>query len=402
MKIAIAHAKAIYSDRFKRYLFMALLGTFILLIARGDESAKSPLGGSSGLEIHFFFHPQCSHCRKQESFNDWLRQRYPQIRIIRHDVSTPEGQALFRQYARKYRFERLSTPTTLIGTDLYVTGFDADRAHFIERAIQAQLSGTQVSQPAARYGGDAPTRVDVPFIGRIDAAQYSLLSLAIVLGLVDGFNPCAMWVLLYLISLVITLRDRSKVWLLVGTFVMASGLLYFLFLVAWLNAFLLIGYFRPLTLLFGLAAIWIGANNVRDYIAAGGSPHCEVGDTGSRQKMVSRIKSLVVSPLSLGTVLGIIALALMVNSVEFVCSAGLPAIFTHVLANSGVTLPQYYGYVLLYVLCFMLDDLIIFGSAAFATKSIVGTRYSGYSKLLGGFVLLGLGLVLTFIPNLLR
>jgi len=190
------------------------------------------------------------------------------------------------------------------------------------------------------------------------------------------------------------LRDRKRIWLIVGSFVLASGILYFLFMTAWLNAFLFIGYVKPVTTVIGLVALGGGILQIREVIETKGAIVCEVTDEESRKKTMTRIQKIVSSPITLGTIAGIIALAFMVNSVEFVCSAAVPAVFTRVLSLAGLTTFQYYSYILLYVLFFMLDDLIIFGTAAFALTSNLGDRYAKYSRPVGATILIILGVLL--------
>lgn len=243
------------------------------------------------------------------------------------------------------------------------------------------------------------TSITIPILGEIDVFSYSLPLLAIILGLVDGFNPCAMWVLVFLISLILSLNDKRKIWLLVGSFVLASGILYFLFMTAWLNIFLFLGYIRPLTIVIGLFAIGVGINDLRAYFRP--KPLvCDVGDK-SKGKTMSRIEKIVHSPLTWASVLSIIVLAFLVNSIEFACSAGIPAIFTQVLALSDLSALQHYGYILLYDFFFMLDDLIIFSLAAFAITTEFATKYTKFNKLIGGVVILVLGIILAFAPGLL-
>jgi len=261
----------------------------------------------------------------------------------------------------------------------------------------------QTPVEAVGTGEDLAALVELPLVGEIDAREFSLPLLAVVLGLVDGFNPCAMWVLVYLISLIVSLNDRKKIWVLVGSFVAASGILYFLFMTAWLNAFLLMGYVRHLTLLVGFFALWVGANDLYETVRNWGKEQaCEVGDLESHQRTAGRIQKIVRAPLNLGGLLAIIGLAFMVNSIEFLCSAAIPAVFAHVLAISNLSAVQYYLYMLTYVFFFMLDDLVIFATAAFAATSSLGERYARFSKPVGGVIMLGLGTVMIFFPTLLR
>ena len=247
-----------------------------------------------------------------------------------------------------------------------------------------------------------PETASLPVFGEIRFADFSLPALAVLLGLADGFNPCAMWALVYLLSLLVSLRDRRKIWLLVGSFVLASGVLYFLFMTAWLNAFLLLGYLRPLTIAIGLGALVIGVVDLRAFIQTRGAPVCTVGNPGFKKRTMGRMEQLVAAPLSLASFLGVVALAFTVNAIEFACSAGLPAVFTHILSLRQLSGPQYYGYILLYDVFFMLDDLLIFSLAAFTLQTTMAGGYARYGKLVGGVVLVALGLVMLVAPELLR
>ena len=260
-------------------------------------------------------------------------------------------------------------------------------------AEATQLGGLEVWRPET---------VLLPVFGAIRLADFSLPALAVLLGLADGFNPCAMWALVYLLSLLVTLQDRRKIWLLVGSFVLASGVLYFLFMTAWLNAFLLLGYLRPLTIAIGVGALVIGLLDLRAFVLTRGAPVCAVGSPDLKKRTMGRMERLVAAPLSVASFLGVVALAFTVNAIEFACSAGLPAIFTHTLSLRQLSVPQYYGYILLYDFFFMLDDLLIFSLAAFTLRTTMASGYVQYGKLVGGIVLVGLGLVMLLAPEMLR
>ena len=393
--------KKIYQEPFKRYLVIGLAVLGVILLFAGQE-AGSPAepAGSEVVVVHFFYHSGCSHCRDQEPFNEKLAKAYPSVYFVYHDGANPGEYALLTEMiaGTGETEKQLDFPITIIGKQVII-GWESEEAtgRKIEQALQQCLAGN-----CQEAESEEPVdEVDLPVIGKIKVSGYSIAGLAVILGFVDGFNPCAIWVLAYLISLIMVLNDRKRAWLLVGSFVFASAVLYFLFMTAWLNAFLLIGYSRPVTIVIGLVALGAGVLNIREFIKTKGAIVCEVVDAGSRQKTMTRIERIVSSPLNLATIAGIIALAFVVNSIEFVCSSALPAIFTHVLSLSKLSTVQYYGYILLYDFFFMLDALIIFGSAAFAMNSSLGDRYAKYCRPLGGAILLVLGIMLLFAPNLL-
>jgi thiol-disulfide isomerase/thioredoxin len=391
--------KKTFEDSFKRYLIISLTILGIVLIILSGQEAAQPTT-DEGLEVHFFYLPGCSHCDEQEPFNEKLANTYPSIQFVYHDASKPKESALLSEMlAQAEANDDPYFPVTIFG-DRVFSDWESEETtgKAIEEALQECLAGN-----CPKAEGEQPSaEVTLPIIGEIIPSEYSLATLAIILGVVDGFNPCAMWVLVYLLSLIATLRDRKRIWLIVGSFVFASGVLYFLFMTAWLNAFLLIGYFRPVTIVIGLVALYGGILHIKEFIKTRGAIVCEVGDEGSRKKTMSRMERVVFSPLTLGTVAGIIALAFVVNSIEFVCSAAIPAVFTHILSLSNLPTFQYYGYIALYVFFFMLDDLIIFGAAAFAMTSNLGDRYLKYSRPVGGTIMIILGALLLFAPDLLR
>jgi hypothetical protein len=172
---------------------------------------------------------------------------------------------------------------------------------------------------------------------------------------------------------------------------LSSGVLYFLFMTAWLNTFLILGYIRPLTQLIALFAIGCGADHLYQLAVSRGAIVCEVGNAEQRRRTMQSMRDLVAAPVSFASLMLVIGLAFSVNAIEFVCSAALPAIYTHIVSLADLTASAYHGYIALYMAFFMLDDLLIFGFAAFAVQKIIDTPYATISRGLGGLILIGLG-----------
>jgi glutaredoxin len=348
----------------------------------GDKIAPRPateLDWRQDGRLHVFFSPDCPHCHEAIEY-----LKAERIDHILHDVSKPSSEALLRRVVKHFDLERIGVPLFVFGSR-YLIGFESPEG--AGRELRALM--TDKTAVARRVGDKAP--IILPFIGEIDPTHHSLLALTALMGFSDGFNPCAMWVLIYLISLIVTIQDRRKIWWLVGTFVLSSGVLYFLFMTAWLNTFLFIGYVKPLTQLIALLAIAFGLDHLFALTASRGEIVCEVGDLGQRQRTMRWGRELVAAPVGVVSLLLIVALAFTVNAIEFVCSAALPAIYTHMLSLTDLPATQHYAYIALYVTFFMLDDLIIFGFAAFAVQKIIDTRYAALSRGVGGVILIGLG-----------
>ena len=331
--------------------------------------------------LHVFFHPDCPHCHEAIEF---LKTR-PEVDFVLHDVSTSGNEALMLAVARQHGIpeDHLGVPLFVRGSR-YLMGFESAETG-------SEILALASDETAIARGGAEATKINLPLLGAIDPSQYSLPVLTALMGLSDGFNPCAMWVLVYLISLIAGIQAQRKIWWLVGTFVLASGILYFLFMTAWLNTFLILGYISPLTQFVALLAIGFGANHLYELAVSRGVIVCEVGDAEYRQRTIKWMRDIVAAPIGFGSLILVIGLAFAVNSIEFVCSAALPAIYTHVLALTDLSTGLYYAYIGLYVAFFMLDDFIIFGFAAFAVQRMLDTRYTAFSRAAGGLILIGLG-----------
>jgi hypothetical protein len=239
----------------------------------------------------------------------------------------------------------------------------------------------------------------LPLVGEVRTAHLSLPVLTALLAAADGFNPCAMWVLVFLLGLLAGMKDRARMWLLGVTFVAASALVYLLILGAWLNVLLLAGSLAFVRVAIGAVALAGGGYYLKEFVT-NADMKCEVTAPGRRRRVLERLKALAQRPDLVPALAGIVLLAFAVNVVEFLCSAGIPAVFAQVLALSDLAPWEYAGYLGLYVAVFMLDDLIVL-VAALKTLEVTGltTRYARWSNAIGGVALLAIGAALIFRPD---
>jgi len=378
-------------------------------------------------EVHIFYHPQCPHCHDEFNWIETIKDRYPNLKFIKHNITESGEYEMMKFYADVFGIDKkfLGTPL-LIHNNQYKMGFGNAETTGVEllkifdssqkkgekaenkveekAAVTPETATPAEASPSTNVEKLKQETVNLPIFGEVSLVETSLPVLSVILGFVDGFNPCAMWVLVFLISIVIELKDRSKIYTLVGTFLVAESVLYFLFMTAWLNFFLFIGYVHAITLTIGVIAIYFGGTSIYDFIKnvmSGGHVECVV-DIKTQQKAKTRIKALVEAPLTIATMLGMVALAFVVNSVEFVCSSALPAIFTQVLTLAHLNSVSYYTYMLIYLFFYMIDDFIIFGLAALAINKFMGDKYADISKIIGGVIILALGIMMTFFPDMLR
>ena len=375
-------------------IFIFILTLFLFLGVKIDFSSAQ----QNSFEINFFYSAICPHCAEEEEFLEELKDKYPEIEVKEYEViSNSENQKILNDFYESYKVpegERGWVPVTFTPIEYFV-GFNEQIGAEIESCIKECSIGERPT----------PQEIKIPIFGEIDISKMSLPALTITLGALDGLNPCAMWILLFLIALLINTRSRKRMWLIGGTFIVASGIVYYLILTAWLNLFLAISYVNLTRILIGVFALGVGIWQIKNFITYHPGV-CKILGISSRVeeklKLKERAEKIVNSPLTLGMIGGLIILALGVNLVEFFCSAGLPAIYTRVLTLSQVSTLSYYLHLLLYTFVFMLDDLIIF-SLAIITLSRIGftEKYNYWATLIGGLLILILGILLIFKPEFL-
>lgn len=256
----------------------------------------------------------------------------------------------------------------------------------------------QTELPPLQQHKDRET-VTLPFFGEVRWQDWGLPAFTVLVGLVDGFNPCAMWVLLFLLSLLVTLRDRWKILAVAGTFVVVSGLAYLAFMTAWLNVFQLIGLLRPTQVILGLIGVSVGTIHIKDYFAFKQGVSLSIPDS-VKPGLYDRIRGIALAESLLAAIVGASVLAVLVNIVELLCTAGLPAMYTGVLTMQNLAPWQNYAYLLLYIVAYMFDDTIMVAVVvATLGRYKLQERGGRILKLISGIVIVALGTVMLFRPE---
>ena len=248
-----------------------------------------------------------------------------------------------------------------------------------------------------------PEVIDAPalemFNGRLDPRRLGMPLFTLAVGLIDGFNPCAMWVLLLLLSILVNLKDRWRIVAIAGTFVVVSGAAYFAFMAAWLNVFQWIGYLRPVQVGLGLLAVGIGVIHVKDFFAFKQGVSLSIPEA-AKPGIYDRMRRIVNADNLPAAIAGAFTLAVLVNIVELLCTAGLPAVYTSILSQQGFSAAGRYGYLLLYILAYMFDDALMVAGVAWTLSRLKLQETGGrWLKLVSGSVILLLGLTMLFKPQ---
>jgi len=407
--------------RFGWAILVLLLGVLLSGVAPSGTRAQ-PATADAGLSVYLFWQQGCPYCAAAHEDLDALLDARPGADLVPLEIGVDgTTDALYGTAIALFALKQAAVPLVVIGNRPFLGYLDGGRSAVLyDAAIEhcladpcpdvigklrgaaagpakpVEAAGPETGAPAA-----LPETIDVPLLGPVDMASLSLPALTVLLAAIDGFNPCAMWVLVFLIGLLLGLENEGRMWLLGGAFLLATAAMYFLVMAAWLNLILFLGAVVWVRAAVGVLAIGGGLFYLRDYWTKPEGA-CRVVNPGRRQRIMAAFRETVENRPLLLAVPGMMALAVLVNFIELICSAGIPAVYTQVLALSDLPAPAYYGYIVLYIVVFMLDDVAIFATAMIALRvtGLTGT-YARASHLIGGIVLLAIGAVMLLRPDLL-
>lgn len=366
------------------------VGCALFLISLGGISvqAKEPAP-----DVEVFVRSGCPHCEAAKSFLADIRHTHPSLRIAIYDIAEDAfARNRFSHLGTEQGVASLGVPAFLIGSELII-GFQS--ADTTGKEILARLD----QPPAHPVMTTAVDSIQTRWLGELRVTDLGLPLFTITIGLLDGFNPCAMWVLLFLLSLLVNLRDRRKMALIAGTFVLVSGLVYFAFMAAWLNIFLLIGLSRAVQIGLGGIALLMGSINLKDFFALHRGLSLSIPES-AKPGLYARIRQILQAEHLAGALAGVVVLAGVVNLVELLCTAGFPALYTQILTVQQIPAWGYYAYLGLYNVAYVFDDsLMVIIAVITLSRTKLQERTGRWLKLTSGLVMVGLGAILLLQPK---
>jgi hypothetical protein len=389
-------------------LVAAWLALFLAPAAAGEvDWLNEGPDGNTQIVVWYFYSDTCPHCIDAKPFvaaldaRDWIDLRAYEITKNRtHGL-------LYRDTAAAIGEQARSVPAFIFCGSMH-TGFERPETTGAVLLARMEHCRADPERVLGALGGDGPTPgevmgLDVPILGFINPSDWGLPILTVVIAGLDAFNPCAFFVLLFLLSLMVHARSRARMMLVGGTFVVISGVIYFVFMAAWLNVFLLIGELRMVTLVAGLIAVTLAAINIKDYFwFQSGGPSLSIPES-KKPGMYQRMRNLVAARSVWAMMAGTAVLAIAVNSYELLCTAGLPMVYTRILTLREADTFVYYMYLVFYNIIYVIPLLIIV--MLFVLR--FGSRKLGESegrllKLMSGMMMLGLGGVMLVAPMALN
>ncbi|MBT1074405.1 glutaredoxin family protein [Geobacter grbiciae] len=383
-------------------LFILAGVLIVLLMTLTATGAAGSIGPKGEVTLYFFWGEGCPHCAKARPFLDGLRRIHPDLQVCDYEVlSNRKNVDILMDMAKKRGFEATGVPVFIIGNHV-IAGFSEEKARDIEQKVSVELAGREATAPPATNSPPAGETITIPGICTVNPAAMSLPVFTVVIAALDSFNPCAFFVLLFLLSLMIHAHSRNRMVLVGGTFVLFSGLVYFLFMAAWLNLFLLTGTLAAVTTAAGIIALMVAVINIKDFFFFEKGISLVIPEE-KKPKLFERMRHLVHTGTLPSMLAGTVVLAVAANSYELLCTAGFPMVYTRLLTLRALPSSEYYLYLAFYNLIYVIPLAVIVAIFTATLGSRKLTEWQGrVLKLLSGIMMLMLGLVILLKPTLLN
>lgn len=405
------------------------IGLLLLLLVLGviprvgaEDIEKPPAismlaAAADAADIEVFVRDGCPHCAKAEEFLHKLQQERPGLNIVVYNINQePAYLERLKQIAQKVHNSSVRVPAFYLNNQLIV-GYSDEMSNgqlirnalgatgLVTPPVQDDFGSCEAEKPVSCEADDqaAPDSkaesFQVSLLGQtISLEDVGLPLFTLAMGLLDGFNPCSIWVLILMISMLAPMQNRMRMFAVAGVFVAVEGVAYFVFMAAWLNLFLLIGLSRLSEMIIAVIAIVAGAINLKDFWAFGRGISLSIPES-AKPGIYHQIRKILQAESLMAAMLGAMVLAVLVQIVELLCTSGFPALYTRILTLRQLDGLSYYGYLLLYNLAYMFDDFIILGIGVVTlSQQRLQEKEGRRLKLVSGLVMLGLGVYLLIMP----
>jgi thiol-disulfide isomerase/thioredoxin/uncharacterized membrane protein HdeD (DUF308 family) len=391
-----------------RKIRLTILFTFlILLLSTSSVFAQAEEPGS--LNVYFFWGDGCPHCAEEEPFLESLEKKYPQVNVVDYEVwYNKKNQEILSEFGDVLGFEPSGVPVTIIG-DQYWIGFREEYKSDMEAVIQSLLqnsggfdAGSEIfsTQNQNTAIQDSNRFITLPILGEIDLEEQSLIISTAVIGFVDGFNPCSLWVLSVLLALTIHSGSRKKILIVGFTYLIVTAIIYGLFITGVFTLLSYIGYLKWIQALVSIIAIVFGIINLKDYFWYKEGLSFTISDK-HKPNLYRNMRSAVMNPRSLiGLIGSSAALAVGVSFIEFSCTAGFPVIWSNLISVNDINTLSYLLLLGLYMLIYLIDEILVFGAAVLTMRaSRIEEKHGRALKLISGVIMLILGFVMVVKPE---
>jgi len=396
----------------KKYLIISFI--FILLF-----SALLVQAQENSMDLYFQIYDKdavyiygldsCSHCQDAKKFLEDLKNKYG-LKYYYIEVSSPTNQQEYYMQLERFNTYSQTVPLIVFANEYWI-GFDSNIKNNIEKTLgryglieveakkDDELNKDNNKQIDNQINTEQKVVEDDNFLAENNIKKMSPFFSTIIIGFIDGFNPCSLWVLTILLGFLVHYRSRKKMIIIGSVFLITTALVYGMFITGVLNAFNLFEYINGFNLILGLFILIFSLINLKDYFYFKKGISATISDK-NKNLLINKMRKLVTDKNSLFiSSIFTVLIALLAALVELPCTSGFPVIWSNIMSERGLTANPsvYIPLILLYLLVYLFDEIIIFIIASVKLRVKKMKLETGKNlKLIIGFIMFWISLDIIF------
>lgn len=381
-------------------LLLTLVFTAGMLTGPSAYAVTAP-GGATNQEpsddtvvLTLFWGDGCPHCADEKAWLEEAEDEYPDLEVQQYEVWYDEdNRALLIETAEEMGFEPSGVPVTIVGDRHWIGWSDAVRDE-IEAILKLEAPATGPGSTSGKTSS-----VEVPLFGDVAVSSDSLVFSTLVIGFVDGVNPCSLWVISVLLAIVVRSGSRKRVFAIGLTFLSVTAAMYAFYMVGIYSAMGVIGHLGLIQVVVAIVAGVFGVVSIKDYFAFKKGISFTIKDS-SKPGIYKRMRAAAQSEALLPALAATVVLAVGVSLLETPCTAGFPVLWTGLLQANDVGTAEAAGLFGLYMLPFLLDELLVFGIAVATLRATkMQEKHGRVLKLVAGTMMLALAITVLVSPE---
>ena len=381
-------------------ILLTVLFVISFLSFSSNVSAKS-------VNVYMFYGKTCPHCEEATEYLNSIKDKYD-LNIIRYEVWYDENNRnVMNEVADYLDVNPTGVPfvvidnTPIFGYSSKVTDETylyhiklASKENFVDEVgiklglVEKNTNNTKENTKE----NNSNYVVNVPILKEVNFKNKSMLLSSVLLAIIDGFNLCVIWILLYLIGILMGIKDSKKIYILELTFIIFSSIIYLIFMMFNISSIKLIDFISIIKVVLALTSIIVGALKLNTFANL-----INEEEVKKENKVIKKIKDIINKNKFILLIIGIILLSIPLTLIRIFYFNEVPSLFTNLLALNNLTGFSYYLYIIIYIIVFMIINLIIISILNILTKLFKNNIK--YNYLLSGIILLILAMLLLINPQ---
>ena len=372
--------------------------TVIILFIPSKAAGKDY---SNEVELWFFWGDGCDLCEDAACWLDEMQSNYPDMVIKRKEVwFDQEEQKRYIGMMEERGMTASWVPGFILNEKVW-EGFNENIAFEIEAKVEEHFNFIVYGKTLTGEGFRGSI-ISLGPLGSFDIHVHSLITSTLLIALIDGFNPCSLWVITVLLAMILHTKSRGRIAAVGVVFLLVTAMVYGIFITGLFSAFTAATQIGKIRIGVASLALVIAVVNIKDFFFFRKGLSLSVPDRFKPSIYRCGREVSKERPITLTLAITVV-FAAGVAIIELPCTAGFPAVWIGLLSEMGVARSSFIALLLLYLLAYLFIEILIVLLALVTMQATRLQEVHGRNlKLISGMVMAAIAIVLLIDPSFME